>query len=42
MAGRLKETLQIMGAIFFIPYNENYNETGNKIAQGNSLKIAFN
>ena len=23
----------------FIPYNENYNETGNKIAQGNSSKL---
>tara|TARA_Y100000813_G_scaffold90647_1_gene64540 strand:+ start:23419 stop:24996 length:1578 start_codon:yes stop_codon:yes gene_type:complete len=27
------------GSDIFIPYNENYNETGNNIAQGNSAKL---
>ena len=29
------------GSDIFTPYNENYNETGNKIAQGNSSKLRF-
>ena len=33
------ETLQIMAVIFLYPYDENYKELGNDIAQGNTSNL---